>query len=190
MNTVEHIVESYFRLCRKCFTYADVKVEGGNNRQIDLLAVSLVSGEQFHVECSVTHCERWCPTPAELVLAFEKKFSGIPPAREGSNTDSSRGKLYGGVIRTMHDRLGLDKTKIQWVWVCWAVQDPENLEVAVRDYHLRVGYLVKVLSFRDTILPELMVAVSTANYDDEVLRTFSLIKEWRRQTELQAVRRC
>ena len=90
----------------------------------------------------------------------------------------------------MHDRLGLDKTKIQWVWVCWAVQDPENLEVAVRDYHLRVGYLVKVLSFRDTILPELMVAVSTANYDDEVLRTFSLIKEWRRQTELQAVRRC
>ena len=48
---------------------------------------------------------------------------------------------------------------------------------------MRTGYIVEVISFRDRILPELMDAVSTANYDDEVLRTFSLIREWQKQNE-------
>jgi len=38
MNTAEHRVESYFRLCRKCFTIVDLKVPRGNNRQLDILA--------------------------------------------------------------------------------------------------------------------------------------------------------
>lgn len=38
MNTAERIVESYFRHCRRCLTIPDVKIAGGNNRQIDLLA--------------------------------------------------------------------------------------------------------------------------------------------------------
>src|SRR5919108_3922748 len=92
MNTVERIVESYFRLCRCCFTYSDVKVINGNNRQMDILAVSMLTGDQYHIECSVTHRERWCPTPGELIAEFQKKFSGIPPHREGKNTDSVRGK--------------------------------------------------------------------------------------------------
>jgi hypothetical protein len=32
MNAAEHIVESYFRLCRGCFTLSDRKVKDGNNR--------------------------------------------------------------------------------------------------------------------------------------------------------------
>jgi hypothetical protein len=183
MNTVEHIVESYFRLCRQCFTYGDVKVEDGNNRQMDILAVSLVTGDQFHIECSVTHREHWCPTAEELVAAFEKKFSGIPPKRDGVNTDSTKGKNYGGVIGAMYSRLGLDLGKIKRIWICWTVKDPDNLNLHVRNYHMRTGYIVEVISFRDCILPELMNAVSTANYDDEVLRTFSLIKEWQKQNE-------
>lgn len=35
---VEHIVENCFRYCKGCFTMADVKVYGGNNRPCDLLA--------------------------------------------------------------------------------------------------------------------------------------------------------
>jgi hypothetical protein len=55
MNTVELIVESYFRLCRSCFTYPDLKVPGGNNRQLDLLAYNVREEAQYHVEMSVTH---------------------------------------------------------------------------------------------------------------------------------------
>jgi hypothetical protein len=53
MNTVERIVESYFRLCRCCFTYSDVKVVDGNNRQLDILAVSVVTGDQYLMRSEV-----------------------------------------------------------------------------------------------------------------------------------------
>jgi hypothetical protein len=181
MNTVEHIVESYFRLCRNCLTYSDVKVIGGNNRQLDLIAVSLKTDEQFHIECSVTHCENWCPNSQKLITAFEKKFSGIPAKKPGPNTDSAKGKRYGGAIGSMYTRLGLSLEKVKRVWICWTVKDPENLARLQDDYFVRTGYRVEVLSFRDDILPELTDAVSTANYDDEVLRTFSLIKQWKAQ---------
>ena len=181
MNTVERIVESYFRLCRSCFTYSDVKVLGGNNRQMDILAVSMLTGEQYHIECSVTHTERWCPTSEQLIMEFEKKFSGIPPEREGKNTDSKRGKRYGGRIIDMYRRLGLDFAKIKRVWVCWMIKDPPGLDQACWDYFMRTGYRVEIISFRDTILPALMESVATSNYDDDALRTFSLIKEWKRQ---------
>jgi hypothetical protein len=181
MNTVERIVESYFRLCRSCFTYSDVKVVDGNNRQMDILAVSMLTSKQYHVECSVTHRERWCPTPEELILGFQQKFSGIPPEREGKNTDSKRGKRYGGKINDMYRRLGLDFAKINRVWVCWMVKDPRGPESALSEHFIRTGYSVEIMSFRDTILPALMDAVATSNYDDDALRTFSLIKEWKKQ---------
>lgn len=83
----------------------------------------------------------------------------------------------------MYQRLGIDLGKIKRIWICWTVKDPDNLNLHLRNYHSRTGYLVEVISFRDRILPELMATVSTANYDDEVLRTFSLIKEWQNQKE-------
>ena len=83
----------------------------------------------------------------------------------------------------MYSRLGLDLGKIKRIWICWTVKDPDNLNLHLRNYLIRTGYLVEVISLRDRILPDLMNAVSTANYDDEVLRTFSLIKEWQRQNE-------
>jgi hypothetical protein len=187
MNTVEHIVESYFRLCRRCFTYTDVKVHRGNNRQVDLLAVSLESGEvaqQYHIECSVVPHKQWWRSCEELKADFDKKFLGIPPKRSGLRTDSGRGKTYGGNIRVTHQLLGFDLRKtMNWVWICWAVKDPENLPRLYTDYHLQKGIKTEVISFRDAILPGLMETVSTANYDDEALRTFSLIKEWKQQLQ-------
>jgi len=188
MNTVERIVESYFRLCRSCFTYSDVKVINGNNRQMDILAVSMITGDQYHIECSVTHRELWCPTPGELIATFQKKFSGIPPERAGEHTDSARGKRYGSMIIDMYRRLGLDFSKIKRVWVCWVVKDPQGLQTALSDHFIRTGYKVDIMSFRDRILPDLMDAVATSNYDDDALRTFSLIKEWKRQTMTEPLR--
>jgi hypothetical protein len=150
---------------------------------MDILAVSLLTGDQFHIECSVTHRERWCPTTEELIATFHKKFSGVPPQREGMNTDAARRKHYGGVIMSMYSSLGLDTSKIKRIWISWTVKDPDNLKARLHSYFVQTGYAVEVISFRDVILPELMSAVSTSNYEDEVLRTFSLIKEWQRQAE-------
>jgi len=186
VNTVEHIVESYFRLCRNCFTYNDVKVMSGNNRQLDIIAVSLSPNNQYHVECSVTHCQNWCPTSAKLIAAFEKKFSGHPTQKDGPNTDSTKGKRYGGAIHSMYSRLGLDLAKLKRVWICWTVKDPHNLATLVDHYYVRTGIRVEVISFLDEILPQLTEAVSTANYDDEVLRTFSLLKQ--RAAQIAALR--
>ena len=182
MNTVEHIVESYFRLCEDCFTYTDVKVVDGNNRQMDILAISLEKKQQFHIECSVTHRLKWCPTSAKLVTEFRKKFSGIPTEKAGLNTDSSKGKKYSVAIAKTYRRLGLDGRNIKRIWICWEVQDPENLEDCLNAYRIETGEDVAVISFKKVILPKLMEAVTTANYDDEVLRTFSLIKQWKKQS--------
>jgi hypothetical protein len=182
MNTVEHIVESYFRLCKQCFTICDVKVFQGNNRQIDLLAISLKDDAQYHVECSVTHCENWCPTVTDLEREFGRKFSGVPKQREGANTDAARRKRYGGVIHQTYRIYGLDPLKLLRVWVCWVVIDPVNLRQMLNDYYIKTGQRVEVVSFRDTILPELQKSIGTSNYDDEVLRTFSLLKQATAQT--------
>jgi hypothetical protein len=181
MNTTEHIVESYFRLCRRCFTISDVKVPRGNNRQIDLLAVSLIDGLAYHVECSVTHKRAWCPTVAGLELAFVKKFSGVPPKREGRNTDSTRNKRYGGQIFSTYRLYGIDLMKVRHVWVCWEVADPAHLDDMLNSFYMKTGIRVEVISFRDAIIPELQNAVGTAHYDDDILRTFSLLKEFTKQ---------
>lgn len=185
MNTTEKIVEAYFRLCRGCFTMADLKVPHGNNRQIDLLACNLTSGDQYHVEVSVTHQENWCPTAAELLSDFDKKFFGVPAKREGPNTDHSLGKTYARQILDAYRSVGIDPEHIRRVWVCWTVDDPENLPQALSEYASKRGLRatsVEVLSFRDVLLPALMESVSTSNYDDDALRTQSLLRQFEKQT--------
>ena len=117
MNTVEKIVESYYRLCRNCFTISDLKVIKGNNRQIDLLAISLKPIRYQHVEVSVTHRETWCPTPKILIENFEKKFFGVPPIREGANTDHAKGKNYKEQINDTYRSVGINPDLIKRVWV-------------------------------------------------------------------------
>jgi len=181
MNTTERIVESYFRLCRGCFTMSDVKVLHGNNRQIDLLAYNLVSGEQFHVEVSVAHPEAWWPTPDELIAGFEKKCFGVPEKREGPRTDHSKGRMYELEINQTYRSVGLDPDKIRRVWVCWAVKRHEELEEKLAAYCSQRALTpasLEILSFRDRVIADLLTKVSTANYDDDALRTLSLLQQF------------
>jgi hypothetical protein len=150
---------------------------------MDLLAANLTTGDQFHIECSVTHCERWCPLPPVLENEWQKKFLGVVKEKPGPNTDSAKGKSYGAAIKETYRRVGMDYDKIKFIWVCWTVQESTDLQSYVSIFHQLHGKRVEVLSFRDKILPDLTKAVSTANYDDEVLRTFSLIKQWDKQTK-------
>jgi hypothetical protein len=182
MNAVEHIVEAYYRICRRCFTMHDVKVPGGNNRQFDLLAVNLGDGSQYHIESSVTHMPRWCPDTEELREHFDRKFLGAPAKREGPNRDFAKGKTYKEPILEAYSQFGLSPAKMKRVWVLWTLKDPENLTSFLATYEKDTGLSVQVQSLRDDIIPALQKAVATSNYDDEVLRTLSLLKQMEDQT--------
>lgn len=190
MNTTERIVESYFRLCQGCFTYPDVKVQGGNNRQLDLLAFNVREGTQYHVETSVTHELSWRATWKKLETKFESKFFGAPRKREGPNTDFARGKNYYGEIRRAYTSIGFSAREVRRVWITWVIPQGSEFEKNLHRYckKKRLGKkAIKLLSFRDEVLPELKSTVGTSNYDDDVLRTFSLLRQFERQsrTEVQ-----
>jgi hypothetical protein len=179
MNTAEQIVEAYFRLCKGCFTYPDLKVPNGNNRQIDLLAVNLVSGEKFHVETGVTHELGWNKDIEGLAARFQRKFLGAPKERSGEKTDHAKGKNYFAQILAAYRSVGIDPDEIQRVWVCWVVKGNGDHRRSLDDYAKRhsMKRSIVVLSMRDRVLPELQDAVARSNYDDQVLRTLSLLKQ-------------
>ena len=188
MNATEHIIESYFRLCRGCFTISDRKVTGGNNRQLDILAYDLKKGLQFHIEVSVTHALTWSPTLEALHTDFEKKFFGAPPERHSSGggaTDYEKGKTYFSVIEEAYREVGFKPEDVERVWVCWIVNGKDNSEPIALQYfsgHLMKTFEIEVLSLRDLILPKLEERIGTAHYDDEILRTLSLLKQRQSQT--------
>ncbi|TWT47382.1 hypothetical protein [Botrimarina hoheduenensis] len=185
MNTSERIVEAYFRHCLDCFTMTDVKVAAGNNRQLDLVALRFKTGESYHVETSVK-IAGFCPDLTKLETAFEHKFFGTPKKNEKPTGDHALGKDYRPAVNRAYKRLGLTPSKVQRVYVCWAVKGPNETELAAfcrsfsRRYHLGKNP-IQVWSFRDRILPELTAAVGTSNYDDDALRTLSLLGAAERQ---------
>jgi hypothetical protein len=160
-----------------------VKVIDGINRQIDLLAVNLLTGDQYHIEASVTHRTAWAPDAEKLEAVFSHKFLGIPKKREGKKTDSARGVNYRKQIDATYKSVGLDPGKIQRVFVCWIIKDEKTCGQALKKFQEKHGVSMSVVSFRDTVLPALRDAVGTTNYDDEVLRSFSFIKEQEKQTK-------
>ncbi len=97
---------------------ADVKVNGGNNRQFDLLAVNLKKADEYHIEVSVTHAETWCPNIKKLREIFDTKFRGIPPRRKGRNTDYAKSKNYLTQINKTYEIAGLHHEKIRRVYCC------------------------------------------------------------------------
>lgn len=85
MNTAERIVESYFRYCRGCLTIPDVKIAGGNNRQIDLLAWQPSTQKAFHVQTTVAPSGRYFNKSSSWRLTteiFRNKFFSQPRDRQ------------------------------------------------------------------------------------------------------------
>lgn len=183
MNAAEQIVEQYLRLCLNCFTMTDCKVKGGNNRQFDILAISPKLSAQYHVEVSVTHQMSWCPDldNDNLTKYFDRKFLGIPPQREGSRTDSTRVRTYRMSIDNTYSAVGLDPKTIKRVFCCWAIKNSEKLSFYLAEYKDKSGMEIEIWSLRDKVLPSLLKAVSTANYDDHILRTLSLLQQYENQ---------
>lgn len=182
MNAVEHIIECYFRYCKRCFTITDVKIVSGNNRQADLFAYNLKTKDQYHVESSVTHCKNWSFFEEDLEENFGKKFLGLPPKRKGRGTDRTKGKNYYNNIIQTYKSVGFSPARVQRVFIQWAENDKIDLNSFLKDYYKRNRMRVFVWSLRDKILPELKKEISTSNYEDEVLRTLSLLRQFELQT--------
>lgn len=185
MNAAEHIVESYFRLCKNCFTRVDVKVESGAGRQLDILAYNIENSKEYHIEVAVTHRLNWCPSEDDFKEYFEKKFFGVPPVRANARnglTDHERNKNYFDAIKKTYKENGFLDNKdspVKRVYVCWAIKgetqpnEPRNVQHVIEGEN----FSIEVLSMRDVVIPELIKKIGTANYDDEVLRTLAFLKQ-------------
>jgi len=189
MNTTEHLVELYYRLCHKNFTYTDFKIEGGNNRQFDVLAYSKMTNELRHIEVSVTHSTRWTADLENLKHDIRFKFFGIPKNKrpDNPNTDFNKGKTYRPQIVNAYRQFGFEWDEVIRVWCLWYHPNEPNVINSWKDDLSQEFDLpaekFEILSFRDKVLPELSESVGTSNYDDDILRTISLIDQRRRQTE-------
>jgi hypothetical protein len=190
MNTTERIVESYFRICRNCFTMSDVKVHRGNNRQLDLLAACVKSQEYYHVEIGVTHMRTFQPVPTKLEKKIQHKFFGEPRViekrRRRPKTAPTPKNYFKAILDTYH-RVGFDTSKLKRIWVTWEEPLGRSLPQRIAKYCLEnelPEYCVEFLSFRDHILPQLMKEVGTANYSDDALRTLSLLRQRDRQARI------
>lgn len=187
MNTTEHLVEVYYRK-NGCFTASDIKILNGNNRQIDLLAFHLKSGKYFHIEVNVSHSENWNTTLSGIEEKIQFKFFGATRdlRPENKNTDHSKNKNYLNEIKRTYESFGIDYHKLIRVWCTWNVKENEDqvnswkIGLAKKNELREENF--ELLSFRDSVLPQLLNTVGTAYYEDELLRTLSIIKEFNKQT--------
>ena len=161
---------------------ADIKIHGGNNRKCDLLAYNITTKAQYHAESSVAHEEKWGPTTEKLREIFDKKFLGMPQKRKGINTDSTKEKNYRKYIEDTYRFYGLNPLNIHRVFITWHKDEKKNYEQFLDAYEKQHGIKIVIWYFRNQILRELEEKISTSNYDDEVLRTLSLLKQRRLQT--------
>jgi hypothetical protein len=192
MNPTEHLVELYYRNCKKSFTYTDFKVEGGNNRQLDLLAYNKVADSLRHVEISVTHSTRWTANLESLKNEIRFKFFGIPKNKRPNNpkTDFNKGKTYKSQIEMAYNQFGFDWQEVIRVWCLWFHPTDQIIinnwkRELSEEFNLPMEKF-EILSLRDEVLPNLMNSIGTSNYDNHILRTISLIYQQRLQTERNA----
>lgn len=189
MNTTERIVETYYRFVKKCFTVTDVKIIAGKGKQIDLFALDRHNNMAYHVETSVSLEEGWMPTLEQLTPTIKYKFMGHPSPRTnaGPKTDVARGINYLDNILDTYRAYGVDVRRVKRVICFWGVRATEQEQLKYLREQENVFGLPRnslaILLFRDEVIPSLRDTVGKANYDDDILRTFSLLKQYELQTQ-------
>lgn len=190
MNATEHLVETYYRQ-KGHFTVTDIKVDKGNNRQFDLLTFDNKTKTCYHIEVSVTHVLRWSHTLEYISEQVRSKFFGAPKNKRPGNrkTDYEKGKTYLESIKSTYAKYGIDYNNVKRVWCTWHLSDLEFSKIEswkkimAKEFSLLPDNF-EILQFRDEVLSTLLDNIGTSNYDDELLRTLSLVIEHKRQTEI------
>src|ERR1041385_5619058 len=173
METTEKIIESYYRLCKNALTYTDVKYIKGNNRQLDILAYSPSLESFWHVESSISILENFTLTIPEIRKRFKEKFLG-------NVKDHKKGKQsFKESLTETYALFGASWKDVTRVWVQWHYESRNELEALRAEL---AGLLnvkpdkIEFLSLRDDIITHLYEKVGTSKYDDDFLRTLSLLK--------------
>jgi len=189
MNTTEHLVETYYRQ-KGHFTVTDVKVENGNNRQFDILTFDNKAKKFYHVEVSVTHALKWIRPLESISEEVRFKFFGIPKNKRPENlkTDHAKGKTYLEPIKATYAKFNIEYENVKRVRCTWCLSNVDipkvdNWKISMAsEFNLQPDNF-EILLFRDEVLTNLLNKIGTSHYDDELLRTLSLISEYRRQTK-------
>jgi hypothetical protein len=188
MNTTEHLVEAYYRQ-KGHFTVSDIKVDKGNNRQFDILTFDNKAQKFYHIEVSVTHALNWVRPLDGITNEVRFKFFGIPKNKRPDNlkTDFAKGKTYIEPIKATYNKYGIDYKNVIRVWCTWTLSANDTAKVdtwkekMATEFNLQT-HNFEILLFREEVLSTLLTNIGTANYDDELLRTLSLVSEHRIQT--------
>jgi hypothetical protein len=187
MNSTERLVEAYYRQ-KGHFTLTDVKVQNGNNRQFDILSYDSNSREFFHIEISVTHSLNWATNLSLITNEMRFKFFGIPKNKRPNNpkTDFNKGKTYVNAIKSTYSKYGINFETVNRVWCTWNLSQEEIEKIESWKNSMKEEFKIEpnkfhILLFRDEVLQTLINKIGTSNYDDEILRTLSLISEYKKQ---------
>jgi hypothetical protein len=190
MNTAEKIVEAYFRHVKGCLTAGDIKIPKGNNRQIDLLAWHNKDKVAYHVETSVAASGRYFNKSRswkKLIPIFQNKFFALPKESHHEDYCATESDPDFSKLIEAYAKFGFAHRKVNRVFVCWAIEDYDMTEAEIVDFFGRRNVprdKIQVIGFRDVILPALMKEVGSSNFEDDVLRTFSLLNERKGQVGL------
>jgi len=123
MEPEEHIIEKYFQLNRKCFTMTNIRLK--SNKEIDLLAVNLKTGDKYHVE-SKCHTNRstWLRSQ-DLDVIHREKFN------------------HPIVMKKIQDLFG-DSNYQKWL-VVWNVQNEHVITDALAKYDIEIHWIHELI---------------------------------------------
>ena len=123
-----------------------------------------------------------------LVSDFRFKFLCIPRNNrpDNPNTDFNKGKTYKNQIEHAYNQIGFEWNNVIRVWCLWYYPNNEE-EITNWKKELSKEFMLpedrfELLSMRDEVLPKLSESIGTSNYDNDILRTISLISQYRKQT--------
>jgi hypothetical protein len=153
-----HIVERYMQLVKRCFTMTNIMLAGG--KEIDLLAINPISGEEFHIEVRVAIGRGF-----RLRMVDTQTKSGRKH-RRGMDTLNAIKFTPQVVVKAITEIVG--RPEYRRVLVVWEVEDESVIEQAKKVYGIEVWLLPDVLN-------ELLREVGTKAYRDDILRTVQLI---------------
>lgn len=145
--------------------------------------IHLKGGKQYHIEVRVAHGDgrKWSFVMADLKNLIRYKFFGQPKNKrpDVKSSDFNRGKEYKFQIEEMYKKFGFDPKQVVRVWCSWIAPndislnwaDSLSLEFGLKNENFHI------LSFRDEVLKSLSEEIGTSNYEDEIMRTLSLLKQ-------------
>jgi hypothetical protein len=148
------------QLVKGCFTMTNIMLEGG--KEIDLLAINPQTNEKFHVEVRV-------PTGKGFRLRI-KDTQTKKGYKHKRGLDTLNEIKFAHPVVTAKIQQIFGNKEYKRVLVVWDVENDEVIEQAKTTYDIEVWRISDILN-------EMMKALETKPYRNDVLRTAQLISK-------------